>query len=44
MDNLWFSDPVVICFELAGIALVALTFWFIKMDLQLRPKKLKKLP
>jgi hypothetical protein len=44
MDNIWFSDPFTICFELAGAGLLAFAFWFIKMDLQHRPKKQKKLP
>ena len=44
MNEMWFSDPFTISFEVAGIAFVALAFWFTKMDLQHRPKRPKKVP
>src|ERR1700730_3610047 len=44
MNEFWFTDPIAICFAAAGLGLLALVVWFIKMDLRHRPKRAKKLP
>jgi hypothetical protein len=44
MNEFWFTDPIAICFAAAGLGLLALVVWFIKMDLGRRPKRAKKLP
>jgi hypothetical protein len=36
MYEILFSDPLTVFFELAGIGFLAVTFYFIKMDLQIR--------
>jgi len=44
MNEIWLSDPIAIAFAGAGLGIVTLAFWFIKMDLHHRPKRLKKAP
>jgi hypothetical protein len=44
MNEFWFTDPIAICFAAAGLGLLALVVWFIKMDFRHRPKRAKKLP
>ena len=43
MNEFWFTDPIAIFFAAAGVGLLALVVWFIKMDLRHRPRRTKKL-
>ena len=44
MNDIWLADPIAIAFAAAGVGILILAFWFIRMDLHHRPKRLKKAP